>query len=109
MNQIAKIVFSNTLDQATWNNTTLVRGPAEKEVARLKQEDGRDMFVFGSADLSATLMKHGVIDEYRLCLVPVVLGRGTPLFKPLAEPLKLKLVESQPLTTGGVILKYRPA
>jgi len=109
MNEIAKTVFSRTLDRAEWNNTRLVRGPAEVEVARLKQQEGGDMLVFGSADLSASLMRHGLIDEFRLCLVPVVLGGGTPLFKPLHEPLKMTLVESQPLTTGGVILKYRPA
>lgn len=109
MNEITKIVFSNTLDLATWNNTRLVRGRAEDEVARLKQQDGRDILVFGSAALSASLMKAGLIDEYRLCLAPVVLGGGTPLFKPLSEPVKMTLVDTHPLKTGGVILKYRPA
>jgi dihydrofolate reductase len=109
MNEIAKIVFSRTLDRVTWNNTRLVRGPAEEEVARLKQQEGGDMLIFGSAELSASLMRAGLIDEFRLCLVPIVLGGGTPLFKPLPEPVNMTLVESHPLKTGGVILKYRPA
>jgi dihydrofolate reductase len=67
------------------------------------------MLVFGSAELSASLMKAGLIDEYRLCPSPVVLGGGTPLFKPVPEQVKMTLVDSQPLKTGGVILRYRPA
>ena len=67
------------------------------------------MFIFGSAELSASLTRAGLIDEYRLCVAPVVLGSGTPLFKSSSEQLKLKLVEAKPLRTGGVILRYRRA
>ena len=109
MNGIPKVVFSRTLDRAEWNNTRLVKGRAEDEVGLLKRQPGKDMLIFGSADLSSTLTRHGLIDEYRLGLTPVVLGSGNPLFKPATERLNLKLVDAKPLTSGCVILRYRPA
>jgi dihydrofolate reductase len=105
MNAIPKIVISRTLTKADWNNTRLVKGNIEGEVANLKQS-GKDSYIFGSADLSATLMKLGLIDEYRICVVPVILGGGTPLFKPTTEQLKLQLLNTQVLKNGGVILRY---
>jgi len=109
MNSIGKLVFSRTLDKAEWNNTRLVKGKAEDELRKLKELPGKNMFIFGSAELSASLTRAGLIDEYRLCVAPVVLGSGTPLFKSSSEQLKLKLVEAKPLRTGGVILRYRRA
>jgi dihydrofolate reductase len=109
MNSISKVVFSRTLDQADWYNTRLVKSEAEKEVARLKQQPGKDMLIFGSADLSAGLMRAGLIDEYRLGLVPVVLGGGNPLFKPAPDRLPMKLLEARPLKSGCVILRYEPS
>jgi dihydrofolate reductase len=85
MNSVPKIVFSRTLARADWNNTRLVREDAEGEIAKLKNASGQNLFVFGSARLSASLMQHDLFDEYRLCVVPVVLGVGTPLFKPSHE------------------------
>jgi dihydrofolate reductase len=108
MNSVSKVVFSRTLETADWNNTRLVRGPAEEEVARLKQQSGKDMLIFGSAALCSTLTRHGLIDEYRLGVTPVVLGAGTPLFKPGPDRLRLKLVSARPLRSGCVILSYRP-
>ncbi|MDD8018723.1 MAG: dihydrofolate reductase family protein [Bacteroidota bacterium] len=105
MNSIPKIVFSKTLTKADWNNTRLVKGNIEGEVAKLKQSV-KDSYIFGSADLSATLMKLGLIDEYRICVVPIILGGGTPLFKPNSEQLKLQLLGTQVLKNGGVILRY---
>ena len=109
MNRIPKIVFSRTLERADWKNTRLIRGDAEEEVAKLKREGRGDYYVFGSANLSASLMKADLFDEYRLCVVPVVLGAGIPLFKPLAEQKKLRIRESRQLKTGGVILYCVPA
>jgi dihydrofolate reductase len=106
MNSIGKIVFSRTLDKADWSNTRLVKGKAEDELRTLKRRPGKNMLVFGSADLSASLTRAGLIDEYRLCVAPVLLGSGTPLFKSSPEQLKLRLVEVKPLRTGGVILRY---
>jgi dihydrofolate reductase len=105
MNKIPKIVFSRTLTKADWNNTRLVKDNIEGEVAKLKQS-GKDSYIFGSADLSATLMKLGLIDEYRICIVPVILGGGTPLFKANPEQMKLQLLNIQALKNGGVILRY---
>jgi len=108
MNRVPKVVFSRTLQRADWHNTRLVSAAAEDEVPRLKRQSGGDLYIFGSADLSSGLIRHGLIDEYRLCLVPVVLGAGTPLFKP-AERVNMRLLEARPLQSGGVILRYQPA
>jgi dihydrofolate reductase len=109
MNSVPKVVFSRTLERADWNNTRLVKADAELEVARLKQEPGKDLFIFGSANLSATLMRHGLIDEYRLGLNPLVLGGGNPLFKPGGDRMAMKLLEARPLSSGVVILRYQPS
>jgi dihydrofolate reductase len=108
MNSISKVVFSRTLNRVEWNNSRLVKTSAEDEVARLKQEDGQDMIIIGSAKLTSSLMQKGLIDEYRVWLNPVLLGGGTPLFKPLPQQMPLKLVEARPLNTGLVVLRYQP-
>jgi dihydrofolate reductase len=108
MNSIPKAVFSKTLDQATWNNTRLIKGNAVEEVSKMKQQPGKNILVFGSANLCATLMQHGLIDEYRIGVNPILLGGGNPLFKPNPEPLKMKLLEARALKTGCVIQRYAP-
>ena len=108
MNSIPKVVFSRTLEKADWSNTTLVKENAAAEAARIKSEPGQNIYVFGSADLSATFMKHDLFDEYRLCIVPVLLGEGTMLFKPSAAGTRLRLKGSRQLLTGGVIAEYEP-
>ena len=107
MNSIAKIVFSRTLEEAEWNNTTLVRNHAEEEVAKLKRQAGKDGYIFGSATLSSALMQHSLIDEYRLALVPVLVGRGNPLFK-VSPRTTMKMLEARQLKNGCVILRYEP-
>lgn len=108
MNRIPKVVFSRTLATADWNNTRIVREDAEKEVARLKREARRDLLIFGSAKFVASLMPHGLIDEYRVCVAPLLLGGGTPLFRPSPTQRRLKLLEARSLKSGGVILRYQP-
>lgn len=108
MNNIPKVVFSRTLEKADWNNTRLVKANAEEEVAQLKKQPGKDLFIFGSANLSATLTQRGLIDEYRLGFNPIVLGGGNPLFKPSPDQLKMKLLEVRTFKTGCVILFYEP-
>jgi dihydrofolate reductase len=108
MNSVPKVVFSRTLAKADWNNTRLVRDNAESEVAKLKKTSKQNLYVFGSAELSATLMQHDLFDEYRLCVVPVVLGAGTPLFKSDGERKRMKLRETRALKSGGVILFCEP-
>jgi dihydrofolate reductase len=106
MNSIPKFVFSNTLEAAKWNNSRLVKGRAEEEVPRLKEEAGKDLFIFGSANLTGSLTNHGLIDEYRIGLNPLVLGTGTPMFKPSDERVRLKLLEARPFQSGVVLLRY---
>lgn len=106
MNALDKAVASRSLAAADWRNSRLLKGEAAETVRTLKQEDGRHVFVFGSADLLATLMAEGLVDEYRLCLAPVVWGGGTPLFKRAGGRTRFTLRESRPLKTGGLILFY---
>ena len=108
MNALPKLVFSGTLKAAEWDNVRLVTGPAEDEVARLKDEPGGDLFVFGSAGLADSLRNRGLIDEYRVGLCPILLGEGTPLFKPNDERLYLTLLEARPMGDGVVVLRYAP-
>jgi dihydrofolate reductase len=109
MNDVPKVVFSGTLDAATWKNTRLVRRDAADEVAELKRGEGKDLFVFGSARLCDSLLRRGLFDELRLCIAPVVLGSGVPLFKPGSPRQSLTLLQARPLATGGVILRYAAA
>lgn len=108
MNSVPKVVFSRTLPKAHWNNTRIVRQNAEAEVAKLKSEAGQNLYVFGSADLSATLIRHDLFDEYRLCVVPVLLGAGTPLFKESSGRKRMNLRETRNLKSGGLILYCEP-
>lgn len=108
MNSLPKVVVSRTLGRAEWANTRLVKENAAAEVLELKRQGDRNTFVFGSADLATTLINHGLFDEYRLAIAPVVLGAGTPLFGRTVNRLKLKLLEARPLSSGGVILRYEP-
>lgn len=108
MNSLPKVVFSRTLDRAEWNNTKLVKGDAASEVLELKRQGQGNIFVFGSAGLSTTLMEQGLFDEYRLGLVPVVLGSGKPLFARSLSRLRLKLLENRQLSSGCVVLRYEP-
>lgn len=106
MNSIDKAVATRTLDEATWDNTRLLKGDGVEAARGLKAEVGKDVFVFGSADLLGSLLTAGLVDEYRLCIVPVVLGGGTPLFKPQDRQIRMRLEGTRPLKTGGAILTY---
>ena len=108
MNVTPKYVFSRTLKQSPWNNTRMFGADVADTVAGLKRDTPKDIFLFGSADLASHLIPHGLIDEFRIALNPVILGGGTPLFKP-GERTRLKLLESRPMSTGIVILRYAPA
>lgn len=107
MNGIAKIVVSRTMTEPGWNNARIVSDPIP-ELTRLKQEEGKTIFIFGSADLADSLLKAGLIDEIRICVVPVILGAGNPLFKPAAAQVPLKLIESSTTASGAAILRYEP-
>jgi dihydrofolate reductase len=108
MNNIPKIVFSRTLETADWNNTRLVKGDMVQEVARLRQQPGKDIYIFGSGSLVSALGQHGLIDEYRVIVNPVILGKGNSMFKGLQDRLKLKLVRTRTFNSGNVLLVYEP-
>ncbi|KRR10333.1 riboflavin biosynthesis protein RibD [Bradyrhizobium jicamae] len=108
MNAAPKYVFSRTVKKSDWNNTQMFEADVSGTVARLKRDSAKDLFVFGSADLAGSLIAHGLTDEFRIAVTPVILGGGTPLFKQGAK-VKLKLIDSRPLSTGIVILRYVPA
>lgn len=107
MNAIRKIVCSPTLKTADWNNTTIVKD-AVAELPKLKQEGDGNMLVFGSGNLSESLMNANLFDEYRLVVAPVFLGKGRHLFEHGLNYQKLELLEARPLSSGGVILRYSP-
>jgi dihydrofolate reductase len=106
MNKIPKLVFSKTLKSADWNNTTLISENATDEIRKLKVQGGKDLYVFGSANLSETLIKDNLFDEYRIGIAPVILGSGRPLFRQGISPKNLSLVSTHQLLTDVVILKY---
>jgi len=108
MNALPKFVASRTLSDVGWENSQLLRGDVAAATARLKDEVAGDLFLFGSATLAETLMPHGLFDEFRIGVNPVVLGSGSPLFKPGSVRLRLHLAETRSLATGVVILRYLP-
>lgn len=108
MNNLQKIVFFNTLEKAEWNNTKLVRGKAEEEVIKLKKQEGKDMVIFGSGLLTSSLTNAGLIDELRIVLNPLILGKGTPHFRNIDERIKLELLDVRSSANGNVMLIYRP-
>jgi dihydrofolate reductase len=108
MNALPKYVFSRTHKRSDWVNTQVFGTDVPDTVAKLKREGTKDIFLFGSADLAASLIPHGLIDEFRIAVNPVILGGGTPLFKQ-GERVKLKLLDAKALSTGIVIQRYETA
>jgi dihydrofolate reductase len=109
MNSIPKIVFSKTLKKAEWNNTRLVKENVVQEISKLKQQPGKEIAIFGSSDLAVSLIPHALIDEVRVMVNPVVLGKGKPLFKGIREKLNLKLLKTKVFKSGNVLLYYQPS
>ncbi len=109
MNRLPKIVFSRTLEYSGWNNTRLIKDHIAEEITTLKQLPGKELALFGSANLLSTLIRMDLVDEHRIIVNPVVLGRGTPLFQGIEEPLGLILQTTKVFASGNVLLTYRPA
>ena len=110
MNDAPKVVVSTTLKSADWKNSRLLR--SIDDVAALKRDAGdKNIFVFGSAQLTSSLREAGLIDEYRICIAPLLLGKtgGAPMFKPSAERQRLDLIKAEPIAGGGVLLFCKPA
>ena len=108
-NSVPKYVVSTTLDNAEWNNSTLIKRNVAEEVAKLKQQPGSGILsVTGSGKLAQTLMKHNLVDEYELWIHPLVLGSGKRLFEDGVVPSNLKLVNTRKTGSGVSILTYQP-
>ncbi len=108
MNSMPKHVFSKTLKQPEWNASFLTGTPAQ-EIAQLKQQDGQDLLIFGSAALVQSLNAENLIDEYRLMIFPLVVGKGQHLFPEGSAPKDLKLVDTKSFNSGVVVLTYQKA
>lgn len=108
MNSLPKIVFSRTLEKAEWNNTRIVKENIEQEILNLKKQPGKDVAVFGSANLLSTLMQKDLVDEHRVIVNPVLLGNGNPLFKSMDEKINLRLLKTRTFHSGNVLLCYEP-
>jgi dihydrofolate reductase len=109
LNGTRKHVASTTLDRVEWSNSTLISGDVAEYVANLKREDGPEIQVHGSPGLLQTLLRHDLVDEYRVWIFPVVLGTGKRAFGDGAIPVALKLVESKATGTGVTINVYERA
>lgn len=109
MNELPKIVFSRTLNEVEWSNSRLVKDNIAEEIGRLKRQPGKDIAMFGSANLASTFMRLGLIDEYRIFVNPVVLGSGNPMFEDVKSRTPLKLVKTETFRSGVVVLSYQPA
>jgi len=108
MNEAEKIVFSNTLTLAHWNNTTILSGDIIEKIKEIKRSPGKNMTLLGSGTILTQLAEAGLIDEYQVMIDPVVLGEGTPLFKNIGHQLELKLTETRAFSSGVVLLRYEP-
>jgi dihydrofolate reductase len=108
MNNLPKVVFSRTLDTASWNNAKLVSGDITAGVRKMKEEPGEDMVILGSGSIIAQLAQEGLIDEYQLIVNPVVLGSGRTMFEGVQEKLNLQLTKSRVFGNGSVLLCYAP-
>lgn len=105
MNALPKLVASRSLTALDWNNTTVTADIAG-EIARHKALPGKDIYVFGSAELTESLLAAGLVDEIMIAVAPVTIGQGTPLFKPGEEKRRFALIAARPLANGTVILHY---
>ncbi|NCU03914.1 MAG: dihydrofolate reductase [Chitinophagaceae bacterium] len=107
IDKVPKIVFSNTLKATGWQTATLAAKPLKEEVLMLKQQPGKDIFAC-SPGLIVSLTELGLIDEYQLCVHPVIAGSGLPLFKNISNKITLKLVNTKQFSSGAIILYYEP-
>jgi dihydrofolate reductase len=108
MNTLPKVVFSKTLPAAEWAGSRIARGDLAEEIATLKSESGGEIMAHGGAAFVQALSRLGLVDEYRLVILPVALGNGLPLFKDLANPLRVELAEARSFPDGTVIHVYQP-
>ncbi|MBS1522513.1 MAG: dihydrofolate reductase family protein [Bacteroidetes bacterium] len=109
MVDMPKIVFSNTLDKSSWDNTQIAKSDSVTEINDLKKQDGKDIVMYGGAEFVTSVIKAGLIDEYHLFVNPAAAGKGMSIFGGLEKPGQLSLIKATPLTNGIVVLCYKPA
>ena len=108
MNTLPKVVFSRTLEKASWKNTKLVKGDPAAEVRRMKNESGPDLVILGSGSIVSQLARAGLIDEFQMVVNPIVLGKGRTLFGGVKDKIALKLIKTRAFGNGNVVLYYEP-
>lgn len=108
IDKIPKIVFSRTLKNVEWESAKLAKRDIEEEISELRQQSGKDILV-GSPSLITALTQLGLIDEYQLCIHPVIAGKGLPLFKNISDKIILKLLKTKSFSSGAIVLYYEPA
>ena len=106
INKMKKIVFTKTLEVSPWENTVLAKGDLIEEVAKLKNQDGKDIIVYGGAGFVSALLQHRLIDELHLLVNPTAIGKGLPIFANVGEKLSLQLVQSTSYACGIAVLHY---
>jgi len=104
--EIPNIIFSNTLKESKWDNTTIIRGDIAEAISALKNKDGKDIIVYGGDSFVSSLIQHDLIDEYYILANPASLGNGQQTFNPLKNDLQLKLLRCKPFACGTVLLLY---
>ncbi len=108
MNRVPKVVFSKTLDTASWNNTTIVKGDLVAEVRKMKNQPGEPIAILGSGSIVSQLTQAGVMDEYQIMVIPIVLGEGTTAFDGVSRMMNLSLTSSRTFRNGKAFLVYEP-
>jgi dihydrofolate reductase len=108
MNSLPKVVFSRTMDKATWSNTKLLKGDLAQEVRKLKREPGEDIAILGSGSIVSQLTQERLIDEYQVVVNPIVLGEGKTMFDGVQNRLTLKHTRTRAFSNGNVLLCYEP-
>jgi dihydrofolate reductase len=108
MNNMPKVVFSRTMDNASWKNTKLVKGDIAAEVRRMKKEPGPDIAILGSGSIISQLTQHRLIDEYHVVVVPVIIGKGRTMFEGVTDKLTLKRTKTRAFRNGNVFVCYEP-
>jgi dihydrofolate reductase len=106
INETSKVVFTKTIDDADWTNTTLAKGDLAAEINALKEQDGQDIIAYGGGTFVSALVKHELIDEFHLFVNPVIIGNGMPIFSEVTSKQALTLVSVKSFSCGIVVLHY---
>ena len=109
MNKSQKIVFSNTLENVDWENTTIMRGNIFDQIRAIKESSKNDLTILGSGSIVSQFAEQGLVDEFQLMIDPIAIGEGTTLFAGVSHKLNLKLIGSRTFKSGSVLLTYSPA